>query len=75
MKEIHPARVFDLLFGDGTGRPFNRSVLDQTRQEAQSVRSKLNPSDREKLDQYLDSIRSIEMRIERAASEEGLEGW
>ena len=59
MKEIYPARVFDLLFGDGIGRSLNRSVLDQTRQDAQSVRSKLNPSDREKLDQYLDSIRSI----------------
>ena len=75
MKEIYPARVFDLLVGDGTGRPLDRSVLDQTRQDAQSVRSKLNPSDRVKLDQYLDSIRSIETRIERAASEESLEGW
>ena len=75
MKEIYPARVFDLLVGDGTGRPLDRSVLDQTRQDAQSVRSKLNASDREKLDQYLDSIRSIETRIERAASEESLEGW
>ena len=31
MKEIYPARVFDLLFGYGTGRPLNRGVLDQTR--------------------------------------------
>ena len=33
MKEIYPARVFDLLVGDGTGRPLDRSVLDQTRQD------------------------------------------
>mgnify|MGYP002783872434 CR=1 FL=1 len=74
-KEIYPARTFDLLVGDGSGRPIDRSILDAVRRDAQTVTSKLNPGDKHKLEEYLESIRSIEKRIEHAAKQETLEGW
>lgn len=74
-KEIYPARTFDLLVGDGTGRKLDRSILDAVRQETRDLQPKMNGSDRTKLGEYLDSIRDIEMRIERAAKDDRLEGW
>ncbi len=37
-KEIYPARTFDRLVGDGTGRALDRSILDAVRQDSQSLR-------------------------------------
>src|SRR5262245_14643712 len=34
IKEIYPARAFDLVFGDGKGRRLDRSILDQVLEEA-----------------------------------------
>ena len=48
-----------------TSDSYDRSVVDSVSAEAKAVRGKLGSSDREKLDQYLDSVRSIETRIER----------
>jgi hypothetical protein len=74
-KEIYPARVFDRLVGDGSGRPLDRSILDEVRQESQNLRPKISQGDNVKLTEYLESIRDIEKRIERASKEERLEGW
>ncbi len=74
-KEIYPSRTFDMLLGDGTGRKLDRSILDVVLQDTRSLQPKVSPTDRVKLDEYLDSIRSIETRIERASREERLEGW
>lgn len=74
-KEIYPARTFDLLVGDGSGRPLDRSVLDAVLQDARSLQGRVSGSDKRKLDEYLESIRSIETRIERASKQERLEGW
>jgi hypothetical protein len=74
-KEIYPSRTFDRLVGDGTGRPLDRSILDEVRQDTAGLKPKISRSDRAKLDEYLESIRDIEKRIERAAKEERLEGW
>jgi hypothetical protein len=74
-KEIYPARTFDLLVGDGKGRRLDRSILDAVLQETHSLQPKVSRGDRVKLDEYLESVRSIEKRIERAAKEERLEGW
>jgi hypothetical protein len=74
-KEIYPARTFDLLVGDGKGRQLDRSILDAVLQETHSLQPKVSRSDRVKLDEYLESIRSIEKRIERASKQERLEGW
>ena len=74
-KEIYPSRVYDLLVGDGTGRKTDRSILDQVLGDVRSVRGNVNPGDQRKLDEYLESIRDIEKRIEHAANEQRLEGW
>ena len=74
-KEIYPARTFDLLVGDGKGRQLDRSILDAVRQESQSLQPKISRGDNLKLNEYLESIRDIEKRIDRASKEERLEGW
>jgi hypothetical protein len=74
-KEIYPARTFDRLVGDGSGRRLDRSILDEVRQDSQSLRPKISRQDDLKLSEYFESIRDIERRIERASKEERLEGW
>lgn len=74
-KEIYPARVFDRLVGDARGRELDKSVLDAVLADSKDLQNKVSKNDRRKLDEYLDSIREIESRIERAGKEERLEGW
>ena len=74
-KEIYPARAFDRLVGDGTERRLDRSILDEVRQDSQSLRPRISSSDNLKLTEYFESIRDIEKRIERASKEERLDGW
>lgn len=74
-KEIYPSRTFDQLVGDGKGRQLDRSILDVVLADAKSLQPKISNNDRRKLDEYLESIRDIEKRIDHAAKEERLEGW
>jgi len=74
-KEIYPARVFDLLVGNRSGRRLDRSILDEVAADARSVRREIHAADRSKLEDYLESIRDIEKRIELAGRERRIEGW
>ncbi len=74
-KEIYPARVFDQMVGDGKGRKLDRSILDAVLQDTHELQPKISTGDRKKLDEYLESVRDIEKRIDRASKEERLEGW
>lgn len=74
-KEIYPARVFDLLVGDTEGRRLDRTILDQVLDDAVDLKRRVSLGDRQKLDEYLESIRDVELRIERASNEDRLEGW
>jgi hypothetical protein len=74
-KEIYPSRTFDRLVGDGTGRKLDRSILDEVRSDSQSLKRKVSRDDSVKLEEYFESIRDIEKRIEHANKEERLEGW
>ena len=74
-KEIYPSRVFDRLVGDGGERRLDRSILDEVRQDSQSLKPRISRNDNVKLEEYLESIRDIERRIARASKEERLEGW
>jgi len=74
-KEIYPSRTFDQLIGDGKGRKLDRTILDAVLEEAHLIQPKVSTSDRKKLDEYLESIRDIEKRLDHAAKEERLEGW
>jgi hypothetical protein len=69
--EEHPRIIFERLFGDG-GTPaqrmarmkINGSILDSVMQEVRSLDKTLGSGDRGKLDEYLDSVREIEQRIQ-----------
>jgi hypothetical protein len=74
-KEIYPSRVFDLLIGDPKGRQLDRSILDQVAEDAGQLRRDLSRGDARKLDEYLESIRGIEQRLDRATRDGRLEGW
>ncbi len=74
-KEIYPARAFDQLVGDGGSRRLDRSILDELKGEANSLRPKLGAGDKVKLNEYLESVRDIEVRLDRAAKQGTLEGW
>ncbi|MCH7729197.1 MAG: DUF1552 domain-containing protein, partial [Planctomycetes bacterium] len=74
-KEIYPSRVFDLLVGDGKGRQLDRSILDQVLADARDLKRQVNTNDGRKLDEYLESIRDIEKRLDRATRDGRLEGW
>src|SRR5215813_4634283 len=74
-KEIYPARTFDQLVGDGKGRRLDRSILDAVMADTKSLEPRISSGDRKKLDEYLESVRDIETRIDRAGKEQRLEGW
>ena len=67
--EINPRSVFDRLFrGDPAQRKAaaleNKSVLDLVMRDAASLRATVGKEDQQRMDEYLESIRSIERRIE-----------
>lgn len=68
--EINPRSVLNRLFGktDGGGKaaaadPLDRQMLDLVLGGARDLRKKLPHADQQKLDEYLDSVRSVERRI------------
>ena len=73
-KEIYPSRAFDLIVGNRRDEAVDRSILDEVLTDARSLRTRIAPADCVKLDEYLESIRDIENRIDRAANEQRLEG-
>ena len=74
-KEIYPARVFDLIVGNQGDRALDRSILDAAAVDARRLRRQVSAADRRKLDEYFESIRGIENRIDRARKSNSLEGW
>ncbi len=72
--ELYPALAFDRLFKDEV-RKGDESVLDSVLGDAQDVRRAVSLADRRKLDEYLDSVREVEQRIERAGRRGELQGW
>jgi hypothetical protein len=68
--EIDPRRVLERLFGktNKTGQatpadPLDRKMLDLVLGGAKDLRRQLPQTDQHKLDEYLDSVRSVERRI------------
>jgi hypothetical protein len=68
-KEVSPRAVFSRLFGDPKGDRYRRSVLDLVQGEARALTGRLGTEDRGKLEEYLDSLRSVESRIQFAERE------
>jgi hypothetical protein len=76
--EINPRKVFERMFGAGGSASErlariqeDRSILDAIRGEASTLRVQLGGSDQQTLDQYLENVREIERRIQRAEKSQG----
>jgi hypothetical protein len=73
--QISPRTVFERLFGDGESTDpaarlkrmqQDRSILDYVNGDVARLEPKLGARDKSKLDEYLESIRDIERRIQKA---------
>lgn len=69
--EHRPKRIFDLLFVKGDDDAARRlalsqSALDDLLDDARSLRETLSASDQLSLDEYLQSVRDTEIKIEKA---------
>ncbi len=77
-KLVSPRLAFDLMFAgyDPTAsaaavaarRARRSSVLDHVQQDTQALRRELGGDDRDKLGEYLDSLRALELRVTRDAA-------
>ncbi len=67
-KEINPRFAFDRLFrtegGKRRGNDSDKSVLDLVLNDARHLQKKIGKADQAKLNEYLDSVRAVEKRIE-----------
>jgi len=73
-KEIHPRLVFERLFGSDKDKAAGqaqrnrdrKSVLDLVARDAAALQKRLGKTDRQKIDEYFDSVRELEKRVVRA---------
>jgi len=72
--ELYPALAFDRLFKDEAGRG-HKSVLDAVLTAGKRFRQNISSTDQRKLDEYLNSVREVEQRIEDAGQQGELQGW
>jgi hypothetical protein len=71
--EAHPRIVFERLFGDGGSADERRaalrrkaSLLDSVREDITRLQRTLGSEDRTRVGQYLDTVREVERRIQKA---------
>jgi len=72
--EAHPRVVFETLFGDGGSKTDREaalrrraSLLDFVKDDIDSLGKTLGPADRGRVEEYLESVRDVEKRIQQAA--------
>jgi hypothetical protein len=71
--EINPRYVFERMFGEGTSGAErlaimrqDRSLLDSLLEDLNDLRRKIGKADHRRVNEYLDSIRDVERRIQRS---------
>ncbi len=76
--EAHPRLVFEKLFGEGGTLEDRRaalrkraSLLDFVKEDLGRLERSLGPADRAKVSHYLEAIREVERRIQKAEAEAG----
>jgi hypothetical protein len=74
--EAHPRIVFERLFGEGGSAADRRaalerraSLLDAVRDDIGRLQRTLGPEDRHRVGQYLETVREVERRIEKAEAQ------
>ena len=75
--EINPRKVFERMFGQGSNaaerlarKQQDRSILDGFVQQTSALQKKLGPRDRNTMNDYLESVREIERRIQKTGIEQ-----
>ena len=63
-REVEPRAVFDRMFRPPSGGASDRSVMDLVLSEAKDLRRTTSQADSYRLDEYFESIRALERRIE-----------
>jgi hypothetical protein len=61
--EVYPSLAFDSLF-DNRGSRRNESILDRVKEQADGLSKNVSAADKQKLDEYLSSVREVEKRLE-----------
>jgi len=61
--EVYPSLAWDNLF-DNRGSLLNASLLDRVKDRAEALNRKVSSADKNKLDEYLTSVREVEKRVE-----------
>ena len=71
--EADPRLVFERLFGDGGSSQErraelrkNQSILDWVTRDMTRLQNQLGPSDRNRVSEYMDTVREVERRIQKA---------
>ncbi|MBT4227726.1 MAG: DUF1552 domain-containing protein, partial [Verrucomicrobia bacterium] len=72
--EVYPALAFDEMFKN-KAQAGDQSVLDAVLSDARDLRRNISRLDQQKLDEYLNSVREVEQRIESAGKRGELQGW
>jgi hypothetical protein len=67
-----PRKVFQRLFGES--QQIQKSVLDTVLEDAKDLQKRLGKGDQRKLDEYLNSVRAIEQRMQRQLESKGRVG-
>lgn len=73
-KEINPRLVFDRMTRIASGSPSQQSdrpLLDLVRDDARRLKQRLGDRDRQRLEEYLESVHALEQRIDAAAGRTG----
>ena len=65
-RDIEPRAVFDRMFRVGESGLGSPSVIDLVLDDARRMKRRVSKLDQKKIDEYLDSVRAIERRIEFA---------
>jgi hypothetical protein len=61
--ETDPRDVFARMFGDAKEDLYRKSILDAVSEDARRLKGNLGQGDRQRLDEYLESVRSLERQI------------
>ena len=80
--EYNPRAVFEKLFGDSGSTDRNtrekrlrqhKSILDSVNEKLSGLRRTLGPQDQLKVDEYAESVRDVERRIQKAEEQRDVE--
>lgn len=78
-RELNPRAVYERLYRASTGAgadsaAMDKLLLDRVQADARRLEKKLGAADKQRMDEYLSVMRSLEQRVERASGE-GRKNW